>query len=610
MNPSSGTPTQVGNRLTIENTTGSVASTQIGQIIRMTDSTSALANTIRGIEVVASVGTNTSGTNTGIRATGKTFGVQGITVGTAGGVSAPAALYGEMQGTTQGDALRLYSNTITSSPQMAYFYHDTTTFSGTGLLMDFATGSGTFSGNFVDFQNNNVSKFKVTSAGDTSVNLAVSTNGFALCHETNGAGVDQIKDCGAAPTADYAEMYPVEQGVEFGDIVVTGTELVNTYDVNASGGGVDWTEIKGTITGLIKSNKAYQHNIIGIVSDNYGDFTSAGHNIKQENNPMPVALNGRVPVKVAHSSAIIMPGDYVTTSADEPGKAMKALKAGQVVGKALEMWTPDSGKATVMVYVEQGFYNGVGVSAFAGIDAATPDFANQVLSVLMSNLQANAGSAAELVVDRIAAGIEIITPHLVSDSIRTNTLNTTGESHFDGLTFFGGATTFTNTTVFAAPVEFTLPPLFNKDTAGFALIKEGDKKVRIDFDQPYATTPVVTSTMTFEATDNIDESSATDLFNQNIQYIVTAKDQTGFTILINKAAPRTIRFSWVALGVRDAKVVESIYEGLTIDQPPVTDPAPEETPPSDPPSGGDPTPPEETPPAPPSGDTPPEDVTF
>jgi hypothetical protein len=252
----------------------------------------------------------------------------------------------------------------------------------------------------------------------------------------------------------------------------------------------------------------------------------------------------------------------------------------------------------------------VGVSAFAGIDAATPDFANQVLSVLMSNLQANAGSAAELVVDRIAAGIEIITPHLVSDSIRTNTLNTTGESHFDGLTFFGGATTFTNTTVFAAPVEFTLPPLFNKDTAGFALIKEGDKKVRIDFDQPYATTPVVTSTMTFEATDNIDESSATDLFNQNIQYIVTAKDQTGFTILINKAAPRTIRFSWVALGVRDAKVVESIYEGLTIDQPPVTDPAPEETPPSDPPSGGDPTPPEETPPAPPSGDTPPEDVTF
>jgi hypothetical protein len=610
----SGGGTQVGNRMVISNAPTTSANTSIGEIIRTTDNTT-LANTVRGLEIVSSVGTNTAGTNTGLRATGATFGVQGITTGLAGGVSGPAALYGEMQGTTQGDALRLYSNTITSAPQMAYFYHDTTTFSGNGITMDFATGSGSFTGNFVDFQNNNVSKFKVTSAGDISADLAVSTNGFALCHETNGAGVDQIKDCGAAPTADYAEMYPVATDVDYGDIVVTGTDMVNTYDTNASGGGVDWTKVKGQITRLIKSTKAYQGTVIGIVSQNNGDFTSAGHNIKDEDRPMPIALNGRVPVKVASSSPIIMPGDYVTTSADEPGKAMKAIKSGQVIGKALEMWTPGSGKATVMIYVEQGFYNGVGVSQFAGIDAATPDFANQVLSYLMSNAQASANGATDLVVDRIAAGLEIITPHLVSDSIKTNTLTTTGESHFDGLTFFGGATTFTNSTVFSAPVEFTLPPLFNKDTAGFAIIHQGDKKVRIDFDQPYATTPVVTSTMTFEATDNIDDTSAADLFNANIQYIVTGKDQTGFTIIINKAAPQNIRFSWVALGVRDAKVVESVYEGLTLDQPPVTDPAPQVNPPTDPSTGDTTTPPvTDTPVVPsdggtaPVGDTPSSDT--
>lgn len=550
MNPSSGTPTQVGNRLTIENTTGSVASTQVGQIIRMTDSTSSVANTIRGIEVVSSAGTNTSGTNTGIRATGKTFGVQGITIGTAGGVSAPAALYGETQGDTQGDALRLYSTTVTSSPQMQYIYHASSTFTGNAITIDMATGSGGFSGNFVDFQKNNVSLFRVDDTGDTFVNLAVSTNNYALCHETNGAGVDQIKDCAGAPSADYAEMYPVEAGVEFGDIVTIGTEMVDTYDVT-DGGGIDWSKVKGKITKLTKSNKSYQGNIIGIVSDNNGDFTTAGHNIKEGDNPMPVALKGRVPVKVSNTSEIIMPGDYLTTS-DELGKAKKAVKGGPVIGKALEVWTPETGVPTVMIYVEQGFYNGVGVSQFAGIEAGTPDFANQVLAFLM-NSQTNISSGAELLVDRITAGLEIITPRLVASAIEATALTVNAGAEFKGLSIF------TNT------VEFTLPPLFNKDTAGFALIKEGDKKVRVDFDQPYATTPIVTATITFEATDNIDETTADDLFNQNIQYIVTAKDQTGFTILINKKATQNIRFSWVALGVRDAKTIESIYEGLTLD---------------------------------------------
>jgi hypothetical protein len=771
MNPTSGTPTQVGNRLTIENTTGSVAATQIGQIIRMTDSTSSIANTIRGLEIVASVGTNTAGTNTGIRATGKTFGVQGITIGTAGGVSAPAALYGETQGTTQGDALRLYSQSITSSPQMAYLYHDTSTFTGNGITMDFATGSGGFSGNFVDFQKNNTSLFRVDDTGDTFVNLAVSTNGYALCHETNGAGVDQIKDCGAAPAADYAEMYPVEDGIQYGDIVAIGNEMVTTYDVT-DGGGIDWTKVKGEITRLVKSDKRYQANTVGIVSDNHGDFTTAGHNIKPVDNPMPIALNGRVPVKVASTSGVIMPGDYVTTSS-QPGKATKAEKSGTVIGKALEVWTPDSGKATVMVYVEQGFYNGIGVSRFAGIEASSPNFANQVLEVLMSDDYQYEGS--ELVVDRLAVGLEIITPYLVADKIATNNIssstesdigvtlssdgsfnigqaqsnpvitfdsignavfagkvtakevsadsvsgmqevisqlaslsnsqegfslvasavsaltnniatveasigglqtsvnsmaeemqsaidaqnalaervstienllnarafddlisittatlnvsgagNFSGETNFAGLSFFKNSTAFDGGVLFNSSVEFKLPPLFNKDTAGFAVIKEGDKKVRVDFDQAYATTPVVTANITFEATDNIDDTSADNLFSQNIQYIVTAKDQTGFTIVMNKKAPQNIRFSWVALGVRDAKTIESIYEGLTLDgdnggedntpptndTPPADDGSGDTQPPTDDstPPADDSTPPadEGTPPADDSG-TPPAD---
>ncbi len=46
------------------------------------------------------------------------------------------------------------------------------------------------------------------------------------------------------------------------------------------------------------------------------------------------------------------------------------------------------------------------------------------------------------------------------------------------------------------------------------------------------------------------------------QYFVVNKSQNGFTIILNKNAPRNIRFSWSALAVRDAKVYESVMEGL------------------------------------------------
>jgi len=727
----SGTNTQVGNRLVVTNT-GTAANTAIGQIVRMVDNTSSLANTVRGIEIVASAGSNTSGTNTGIRATGGTFGVQGITTGNAGGVSAPAALYGENTGTTQGDILRLYSNSITSAPAMATFYQDTSNFSGTALLMDIAVTGGTFSGNFANFKNAGTSKFRVDKDGYTFVNLATSTNNYAVCHETNGAGVDQLKDCAGTPSADYAEMYPVDDDVEFGDIVAVGTEMVSTYDV--TNGGIDWDKVKGSITKLVKSDKSYQSGVIGIASDNAGDFTTAGHNIKEEDNPMPIALVGRVPVKVSSSSPDILAGDYVTTSNDR-GKATKATKAGTVIGKALENWTGESGKSTVMVYVEQGYYNGESLSAFAGI--TTPDelLGKHVLQKFLDTQSALIDSSSELILDRLAVGIEIVSKSVTTQEIATdnitpatgsgvtltlgpdgkfiinsdtsspepvitfdslgnatfagtvsakeikvgdvagiqsitdqinslaegqmaftltaegmNTLSQalaiaqadiqklqadfttaqatieglttagldlearlkiietfltrdesgaisslatvalsvsgdgvfSGKAQFDGLSFFSNTTSFAGGVTFAGATEFALPPLYNKDSAGYALIKEGDKRAKIVFESPYIATPVVNTSVTFEESDEVDDTEAENLFADNIRFMIVGKNQEGFTILLNKPATRDMRFSWNALAVKDPKIFESVFEGLVIEDPVVTPtPAVEPTPTTD-----------------------------
>jgi hypothetical protein len=169
-----------------------------------------------------------------------------------------------------------------------------------------------------------------------------SSGSFALCHSTNGAVTETITDCSAGPTADYAEQYAVALGIGYGDIVVPGSkEIVTTQG--------------DTMVQLVKSSQAYQGPVVGIVSDNYGDFTSAGYNIDEADNPMPVALVGRVPVKVVDEGGSISVGDYLTTSST-PGAAMRATKVGRVIGMALEDWDGVSG--TLMVQVNNSWSMG------------------------------------------------------------------------------------------------------------------------------------------------------------------------------------------------------------------------------------------------------------
>jgi hypothetical protein len=181
----------------------------------------------------------------------------------------------------------------------------------------------------------------------------------------------------------------------------------------------------------------------------------------------------------------------------------------------------------------------------------------------------------DILADRLIAGLEIITPKLTAKSVDAETLNVTGDASFAGLTITSGSADLPGNIIFDSVVEFNMAPVFNKDTAGFAMIKEGDKSVRITFEKPYAMTPAVTASISFEGTDNIDESNASTLLSANVTSIIVSKDTTGFTILLNKRAPQNIRFSWIALGVKDAKTFESLGDGLQFISPePSVEPAP------------------------------------
>jgi hypothetical protein len=126
-------------------------------------------------------------------------------------------------------------------------------------------------------------------------------------------------------------------------------------------------------------------------------------------------------------------------------------------------------------------------------------------------------------------------------------------------------------------VVFFGRPYFTSDTAGFALIKEGQDKVDIVFDREYLEQPIVNANISSDrstTTPDFTQELAKSLFENDIRYLVVDKDEKGFSIILNKPAPKNITFSWIALAVNGSKTFTSLEPAQI---PPITElnPAPE-----------------------------------
>lgn len=187
-------------------------------------------------------------------------------------------------------------------------------------------------------------------------------------------------------------------------------EFYGTMDTSISIGDVVSID-PGIINGIQKSVLAYDKNVLGVVSTRpalimggggYGGIST-----------IPVALAGRVPVKVTIENGQIKPGDYLTSSAI-PGVAMKATKAGPVIGQALSGFDGE-GIGVVTVFVRSGYFNG---TALADNDPEENQDSKDILTSLISHAQNSSNSfGSEINTDRIAAGLEIITPKIITQGV-------------------------------------------------------------------------------------------------------------------------------------------------------------------------------------------------
>lgn len=152
-------------------------------------------------------------------------------------------------------------------------------------------------------------------------------------------------------------------------------------------------------------------------------------------------------------------------------------------------------------------------------------------------------------------------------------LSVGGDARFGGKSTFAELASFLGDTNFEGQVNFENVPTFSSDMGGFAVIAEGQQSVAILFDQAYDTQPIVSVSLTNELSslitdaqkdqdlakdiEAVDQDMAETYFDEDIRYLVTKKSKHGFTILLNKKAPRELEFSWVALSVKGGKTFRS-----------------------------------------------------
>ncbi|MBI2404577.1 hypothetical protein HYV22_00135, partial [Candidatus Gottesmanbacteria bacterium] len=137
---------------------------------------------------------------------------------------------------------------------------------------------------------------------------------------------------------------------------VAGFDLAEDYQASEplSAGDVVAFDLEASKT-VRKTNTPGDPRLAGVVSTQPGLLLQDPQN---KNGMYPIALAGRVPVKIASTSAAITIGDPLTSSS-QAGKAQKQTRAGQSIGKALENWSCNSEvstcKDTIEVFVNLGY---------------------------------------------------------------------------------------------------------------------------------------------------------------------------------------------------------------------------------------------------------------
>lgn len=331
-----------------------------------------------------------------------------------------------------------------------------------------------------------------TTAGDVTINASAATYTQRLCHnQANGATTNMtLGDCAAAGQADLAEFYATDGTTEPGDIVVPN-------------GGYEVT----------RSAAQHQANAIGIVSTNPVADGILGNNVT-DTSRQPIALAGRVPLKVSLENGPIHSGDMLTP-ASIPGTAMKASGNVPIVGISLESYSETSSRVSQLVAAEEAERSTAHVSdlpAYTSNPSAWPTSTGKIMAFL--RLGMSGGNLSEQGLQQAVFNGGIIA----------------GDTTFNGLVAFNNSVTFSSNATFDHSITLS------KDSVGTATIPTGVTSVGIAFENEYTNMPIINTTPKQFV---------------NGAYRITDIDAHGFVIELANPQSTNIDFNWTAFASKD-----------------------------------------------------------
>ncbi len=265
--------------------------------------------------------------------------------------------------------------------------------------------------------------------------------------------------------------------------------------------------------------------VLGVISTTPGIVINSAPSVATTTVVRPLALAGRVPVKVTNENGNIGVGDYLTASKQFPGYAMKATISGQVVGQALESFnsssTADSG--LVLVFVKVGYQN---VNNTFEVGQNDGQVVGQVGNIASS-------SPSSFVINQKGSGNLLQLQQNGSDRVlidNNGSVNILSSATTTGINVLAVKTA--SSTLFAinsvGQVSFTGHIMVGPDTAGTATINPGDNASTVTFGLPYGSVPKVIVTPG----------------DVPVTFAIKNKTVNGFTIVINTPASQTINFDW------------------------------------------------------------------
>jgi hypothetical protein len=128
-----------------------------------------------------------------------TSAVVGLTInGTNTGT--PATAVSILQGYAASDLT--LSNTGATSGNLVSLTQTTSAYTGTAILLNLASGSGSFTGNFLDLQKNSTSEFKVDNGGNVTAAGTITIQGTGTALTLSGAATTAINITNTGVTTD------------------------------------------------------------------------------------------------------------------------------------------------------------------------------------------------------------------------------------------------------------------------------------------------------------------------------------------------------------------------------------------------------------------------